>query len=338
MDKRQRAIQAFLQAAGWDTAARRVLAGDASPRRYDRLTRAKPPFQAVLMDAPKDKGEDIRPFVSVARYLLETGFSAPAIYAADETLGLLLLEDLGDDLYARICIGQPRLEPLLYRRAIEVLADLQAQKTLPDVPPYDGETYLREACLLTDWYLPAATGRETGAALRDDYRALIAAACQAVEPERPCLVLRDYHAENLIWLPDRAAAGQVGLLDFQDALIGHPAYDLVSLLEDARRDTGPDLRQAMVRHFLDITGLDEAAFLQAYSTLGAQRNLKIVGIFARLWLRDGKPAYLDKIPRVWAHLMNDLKHPSLAALNDWVTRHVPAPSSTILNRIRGAGS
>ena len=172
--------------------------------------------------------------------------------------------------------------------------------------------------------------------LRAEFGDLVARACAFTLSERPCLVLRDYHAENLLWLPDRDGVKNVGLLDFQDALIGHPAYDLVSLLEDARRDTDPELRSAMIRRYLSLTGLDQTDFHRAYAVLGAQRNLKIIGIFTRLWIRDGKPVYLDKIPRVWDHVQRDLAHPDLVELKNWIARHVPAPDQSILNRIRKA--
>ena len=334
MTDRQSVINGFLQDAGWQDAVRRPLAGDASPRRYDRLTRDKAPFQAVLMDAPAEKGEDIRPFLKVGRYLLTQGLSAPEIYAEDESKGLILLEDLGDDLLARVCAKDPRSEAGLYQASVDLLAELVKSPNLPDVPPYDQATYQREADLLTKWYLPAVTGRKTSDAVQGRYTGLIQSACRAITPENPCLVLRDYHAENLLWLPDRSPPQCIGLLDFQDALIGHPAYDLVSLLEDARRDTGPALRTDMIARFLAATGFEPEAFHRAYATLGAQRNLKIIGIFSRLCLRDGKAGYVDLIPRVWAHLMRDLAHPALADLKSWVAENVPAPDKQALDLIR----
>ncbi|MBZ0130365.1 MAG: phosphotransferase [Rhodobacteraceae bacterium] len=324
-------IAHFLGQAGWSGASAGPLAGDASARSYLRLHLGG--TSAVLMDAPPGSGEDIAPFLAIARYLKGEGYSVPEIIAADPATGLILMEDLGDDLYARLSSRAPAVEPELYDAAVALLVDLH-QRTLPaDLPPYSAEVYEHEARLLTDWYLPAATGRTLPG---DDYAALVNAACARITPDRPCMVLRDYHAENLLWLPDRKGIARVGLLDFQDALAGHPAYDLVSLLEDARRDTSADLRETMLRRYVDATGSDPQAFRLAYATLGAQRNLKIIGIFARLWLRDGKPAYLDLMPRVWAHLQNDLAHPRLAALRDFIAVHVPEPTPLTLGKIRAA--
>jgi aminoglycoside/choline kinase family phosphotransferase len=332
MPDRARKIAAFLTAAGWDDAARRKLAGDASARSYDRLERASGD-RAVLMDAPPDRGEDVRPFVAMARWLGAQGYAAPAILAADEAAGLLLLEDLGDDLFARVCARDPGRETDLYAAAIGVLADLH-RRPPPDLPPYDAAQYRREAGLVPDWYLPAAQGAPASTAFSDDYLGLVQAACARIEPVQSVCVLRDYHAENLLWLPERTGPARVGLLDFQDALAGHPAYDLVSLLEDARRDTSDDLRRSMTARYAALTGSDPEALSLAIATLGAQRNLKIVGIFARLLLRDGKPAYLDLIPRVWAHLERDLSHPDLSDLSALVRHHVPPPDPTILDRLR----
>ncbi len=336
MSLRNQQISGFLASAGWADAHRRPLAGDASARRYDRVVAADGKTCAVLMDAPTDMGEDTQPFLQVCTYLLDQGFAAPRIIASDQTLGLILMEDLGDALYARICTSHPDLEQPVYEAAVDVLTALQTRPAPDFLPPYDQKTYLREAGLLTDWYLPAATGKGSSNDLKAEYDALMAAAVDALEGDQSCCVLRDYHAENLLWMPDRQGVSRVGLLDFQDALCGHPAYDLVSLLEDARRDTPDGLQQAMIARFLDQTGADATPFRQAYATLGAQRNLKIVGIFARLCLRDDKPGYVDLIPRVWAHLMRDLSHPSLTDLQNFVARYVPAPENAILSQIMAA--
>jgi hypothetical protein len=206
-----------------------------------------------------------------------------------------------------------------------------------DVPLYDLATLRREAGLLSAWYLPGACGAPLDPSLRARLDAAIAAACAPVAVERAdapgaALVLRDYHAENLIWLPERAGPARVGLLDHQDALIGRPAYDLASVLEDARRDTAPALRAAMIARYCAAAGLDapgEAAFRTEFAILAAQRNVKILGIFARLCLRDGKPGYVDLMPRVWAHLTRDLAHPALADLRALIHAHVPAPDASV---------
>ncbi len=192
----------------------------------------------------------------------------------------------------------------------------------------------REAALVREWWLPAATGAAPSPELAAEFDGLVAQATATVEPVREVLVLRDYHGDNLIWLPERAGVARIGLLDYQDALAGHAAYDLMSLLEDARRDTSLELREAMIARYLGRRPeLDGAAFRAAYAALGAQRNLKIVGIFARLAIRDGKPRYLDLIPRVWGHLMRDLADPALAPLAGWVARHLPPPEPATLARV-----
>ncbi|MEM6467214.1 MAG: phosphotransferase, partial [Pseudomonadota bacterium] len=193
------------------------------------------------------------------------------------------------------------------------------------VAPYDTATYLREAQLLTDWYLPGH-GVPPSADTQAQFDSLITELCATTHPRATTLTLRDYHADNLIWLPERAGLSRVGLLDYQDALVGVPAYDLVSLLEDARRDVSTELAQAMINRFIDGTGAQAEVFERDYAILGAQRNMKILGIFVRLWVRDGKPNYLGLLDRVWGHLQRDLKHPALADLAEWVEAHVPGPN------------
>jgi len=286
------------------------------------------------MDAPTETNDGIQPFLNVGEYLLKQGFSAPEAYAKDIQNGLILLEDLGDDLLARVCAQNPALERTVYGASVDTLVALQNCASLPDVPKYEAGDYLREANLLTGWYLPAVTGKPVSTAMQSEYSALVEQACAEIEPQPPCLVLRDYHAENLLWLPQRNGVRRIGLLDYQDALIGHPAYDLVSLLEDARRDTDLNLQQDMIDRYLKATGLERRSFLRAYATLGAQRNLKIIGIFSRLCLRDGKCDYLDLISRVWEHLQKDLSHSDLSDMRQWVNRNVPPPDPPALSRIR----
>ncbi|NNU79212.1 phosphotransferase [Halovulum dunhuangense] len=336
MSMRDEAIADFLAAGPFKGASRAPLAGDASNRRYERISHPRL-GRAVLMDAPPEKGEDVRPFLDVTARLRALGLSAPEVLDADETRGFLLLEDLGDALFARVLARAEAEETELYAAAIDLLVALHASHEAADgLAPYDLATCRREAALLTDWYLPAATGHTVTPGLTEDYLGRLTRALSDLPPAPTVCVLRDYHAENLIWLPDRKGHARIGLLDYQDALAGHPAYDIVSLLEDARRDTSADLRAAMLSGYAAATGMDQAVLAQAYAVHGAQRNLKIMGIFARLWLRDGKPAYLALMPRVWAHLERDLSHPSLAALRDWVGAHVPPPESDLIARLRGA--
>ncbi|WP_069298515.1 aminoglycoside phosphotransferase family protein [Neptunicoccus sediminis] len=334
MTDRSELITQFLKTAEWNHATRSNLAGDASNRSYDRLTDPRH-GAAVLMNAPPERGEDIRPFVKMTNWLLDQGISAPRILASDEEAGFLLLEDFGDDLFARLC-GTARADEVeLYTAAVDVLVHLAKAPPPAEIAPYDSATYLREAQLLTDWYLPAATGQETSPALRAEFDSLMTEACDGLA--QITVVLRDYHSENLLWLPDRDGIRRVGQLDYQDALLGHPAYDLVSLLEDARRDTSPTLQTAMFDHYVTQSGVDRESFQTAYNTLGMQRNIKIIGIFARLCVRDGKPVYLNHMPRVWDHLQRDLRDPRLTAVANWIERHVPPPTEEVRKRIIGAG-
>ncbi|MBY8977042.1 phosphotransferase [Rhodobacteraceae bacterium NNCM2] len=334
-------LNRFLLASGFDPGDLTAFTGDASNRRYFRLLGSR----LVVMDSPPEKGEDVRPFIGVTEWLRAAGFSAPRIHAMDVEHGFLVLEDLGDDLFRRICEAEPGSEKDLYANAVDLLAALRSVEVpaelaagdgkLP-IANYDEAVLLREADLLTEWYLPAVSGTSPDPSLTEEYRNLVARMTRPVAEAREVVVLRDYHAENLLWLPGRTGTSRTGLLDYQDALVGHPAYDLVSLLEDARRDTSEALREAMIARYLAQTGDAPGDFRLAYCVLGAQRNLKIIGIFSRLCLRDGKSRYPDLIPRVWAHLMRDLAHPELAEMRRWVERHVPAPEPALIERMRRA--
>jgi N-acetylmuramate 1-kinase len=322
MAERAERIAAFLSAAGWGGAARRPLANDASFRRYERL--AEGGRRAVLMDAPPPK-EDVRPFMAVARVLHGMGFSAPGILAEDVAAGLLLLEDFGDSTYTRLLAAGAAEEPL-YTLAVDLLVALHRSFTpaASPLPPYDDQRLLTEASLLVDWYLPAIAGHPTDAALRDEYLALWRALLPIARGVPDSLVLRDYHVDNLMLLDGRVGIAACGLLDFQDAVVGPRSYDLVSLLEDARRDVPPDLARVMLRRYVDaFPELDREAFAASCAVLGAQRNCKIVGIFTRLCVRDDKPVYLGHIPRVWRLIEQDLRHPVLAPIARWLDQHIP---------------
>ena len=310
-------MAAFLATGGWGDVPVVPLAGDASFRRYYRL--ACDGSSAVLMDAPPPQ-EDIGPFVAVAALLREIGLSAPEVLAVDRDQGFLLLEDFGDDTYTRL-LARGADEPALYTLAVDTLIALQraaGQRGTPELPPYDIERLLGEAALLVDWYRPLA------GELREEYLALWRAVLPDAVVASSTLVLRDYHVDNLVLLPDRPGVRGCGLLDFQDAVSGQPSYDLVSLLEDARRDIAEPLRQAMTERYLAaFPGLDRQAFLRSAAILSAQRNCKILGIFTRLWKRDGKRQYLAHIPRVWQLLEGDLRHPALTPIGCWLDRHLP---------------
>ncbi len=321
MNDRETLIASFLAAAGWGDAERGVLADDASFRRYDRLIRGDK--QAVLMDAPPPM-EDVRSFIHVDRLLRGMGLSAPEIIAEDAEAGLLLLEDLGDNTYTRV-LADGGDEAALYELALDLLVELHRRfKGNETLPPYDDEAFLTEATLLTDWYLPALQGQETPASVRTEYCELWLAALAEARRMPATLVLRDYHVDNMIWLPDRSGAAACGLLDFQDARLGPVTYDLVSLFEDARRDVPTALTAKLLDRYLEaFPELDREAFTASYAIMGAQRSAKILGIFTRLDRRDGKPGYLTHIPRVWRWLEGDLAHPALADLRAWFERELP---------------
>ena len=283
-------VEAFLESAGWAGAAIEPLAGDASFRRYFRITRGEK--TAMLMDAPPPN-EDPGPFVRAARWLDANGLRAPRIYAEDLDRGLVLIEDFGLARMRDYLDQWPDDEREVYQNAVDTLVKLH---DLPAGPflDYDLAEYQREARLFVDWYCPAQN-------LYVDVAGYVSAWEEALKPllarQRPgVIVLRDYHAENIMLL---GSLQKQGLLDFQDALIGHRAYDLVSLLQDARRDVPTDVEAEMFERYVNAAGVQRDDFLADYARLGAQRNAKIVGIFVRLWKRDGKPRYLDLIPRAW---------------------------------------
>ncbi len=340
--ERTKAIEAFLAAHGWPGAAHGTLAADASFRRYERVIDADGGRRAVLMDAPRDKAdfEDVHAFARISRHLRRLGFRAPEVLAEDSGGGFLLLEDLGDDTFTRLLAkGRPpaegESEEELYALAVDVLAALHALPEGDAAPEwldaYDDEKLLEEASRFTDWYLPAVTGGETNAETRTAYLAAWRAVLPIVHARPKTLVLRDYHVDNLLRLEGPGGIRGLracGLLDFQDAVAGPAAYDLVSLLEDARRDIGDDLARAMRARYFDAMGdamkdVDRDEFMAAYAVLGAQRHAKVIGVFARLSRRDGKDGYLRHIPRVWGLLERGLENPLLGPLKTWFDANVP---------------
>ncbi|MBC2777719.1 aminoglycoside phosphotransferase family protein [Parasphingopyxis marina] len=308
----------FLEENGWGDGALLPLAGDASFRRYFRVV--APGRTAVLMHAPPET-ENSQPFLDVATHLNRLGFAAPRIMASNLEKGLILLEDFGDARMREVVDAAPESEARIYRDAVTLLGVLH-RSPAGDLPPYTLAEYLREALLFTEWYAPAVdiTVDEEGYE-----KAFTQALGPVLELGEPVTVLRDYHAENLMLLEGRHGIGALGLLDFQDALAGHPAYDLVSLLQDARRDVNRELEENMLTHYR-VTNPDAAGqgFEAAYAVLGAQRNAKILGIFTRLWKRDGKSRYLSYQARVWKYLERDLRHPALAPVAAWFSANVPS--------------
>lgn len=368
MSERQAAMQDFLARSGWGAASVTRLPGDASTRHYARL--AMDGRKAMLMDQPQGAesptapanaseetrralgynavarlaGADCARFAAVAAWLRGHGLAAPGIYAADHANGFVILEDLGDALFADV-LAQDGDEKALYEAAVEVLAKLHAQDAPSYLPPpaaaREGEADLRfplynfdqtalmaETDLLIEWFMPLVLGRKATETEAAEHRGLWRTALSGIGMMRRVFVHRDYHAQNLLWLPERNGVARVGLIDFQDAVAGSPAYDLISLTEDARRDVSPELAQIATNHYLAAmkaqgTPLEEHAFRQEMAVMAAQRNAKIVGIFARLYKRDGRRRYLAFLPRVLGHLERDLAHPALGDLRAWYDRVIP---------------
>ncbi|MFZ7090976.1 aminoglycoside phosphotransferase family protein [Primorskyibacter sp. 2E233] len=314
-------MKQFLASCGWAGAQALPLAGDASARRYTRLTQKGE--SAILMEDPEG---DVALFARLARHLTRLGLSAPKILADDATRGLLLLEDLGDGLIARLALDG-ETEKRLYLCATDALIALHGHSPAPGLPKATPDFLANMTDLAFDWYTSAPKAK----------LAVIAAFVPIFEAHAlpaDVMVLRDYHAENILHLPSRTGAAQAGLLDFQDALEGHRAYDLISLIEDARRDVAPDTSKACISHYLGATGQPEEPFRASLAVLGAQRNLRILGVFARLAATRGKPHYIDLIPRVWNHLQTDLRHPALAPVRDLILDTLPEPTDTHLERLK----
>jgi N-acetylmuramate 1-kinase len=309
---------AFLAAHGWAGAEIRPLAGDASFRRYFRVI--DDGRRAVLMDAPPPH-EDPRPFIAVAEWLAEAGLCAPAILARDLDQGLLLIDDFGDSRFREMADDAPAREQALYESAVDLLVHLHAKPPMAGLPPHGLDRWMDELTLFTDWYCPALGLDVDGDGWREAWRDALA----PVEADgfAPVTVLRDYHAENIMLVDGRQGIGSLGLLDFQDAVAGHPAYDLASVLEDARRDVPPAIERAMLDRYIAATGAGRA-YEDAYWALAAQRNTRILGVFTRLWKRDNKLHYTGFQPRMWGLLERDLAHPSLAGVKAWFDANVPA--------------
>src|SRR5436853_1162401 len=350
--ERLAALRHFLLAEGVADAPRTHVQGDASTRAYERLTHKG--RKLILMNAPRRPdgppvrgglpysaiahlAEDVKPFVAMARALRERGLSAPQVYAADLTEGLVLLEDLGIEC---VIEGEPPA-PVeeRYAAAVDVLVELHRQPVLGvlpvapgldhRLPPYDIDAFLIEAELLLDWYVPHRGGTVSAAA-RSEFTARWREALSHAYDTPPTWVLRDYHSPNLLWLSEREGLARVGLLDFQDALMGPAPYDLVSLLQDARVDVPDAMEIALLGRYAKARlGANKefptSTFVELYVALGAQRATKILGIFARLDRRDGKPQYLRHIPRIWRYLRRALIYPAMEDLKAWHNAHVPPP-------------
>lgn len=308
-----KALDAFLAPIGWGDSDVSLLAADASFRRYFRAIRADG-SRAVIMDAPPPH-EDPKPFINMVEYLCGHGFRAPQIWNQNLDEGLMLLEDFGDTRMREYLQEHPAEEDDIYKQAIDTLLQLKKAPAAP-VPAYDLNAYLIEVRLLTSWYMPAMNLPFNQAEFDSIWQQALAPI--SGKEFQQTTVLRDYHAENIMLLDD----GSQGIIDFQDALAGHAAYDLVSLLQDARRDVSPELEAAMLDYYSEQGDVDDD-FRQHYALLGAQRNTKIVGIFTRLWQRDGKIRYLSFLPRMWDYLERDLAQPGLEPLQKWFDDNIP---------------
>ena len=320
-------IEQFLRHHGWDDAKTEKITSDASNREYTRLFKKQ--NTSILMDSDPTTNESIENFIYFTKQLRKQKFSAPKIYGQDICNGLLLLEDLGSDSFANILKSKPHLENHIYQEAINQLIEIRKNKIPHLTRKYDLKILLQEAVLFSEWYLsPLRASYESSHLLK-----ILRVSLQETLKQDTTLVLRDYHAENLMWLPDRRNNRRVGLLDYQDALAGNPAYDIASLLKDARREVPKKLQEELIKYFLKKTNLDHAVFSRDYSILSAQRNLKIIGIFSRLSIRDNKSSYLDLIPRVWKNLQDDLKHPSLNELSEFIKSNSPQPTLENLGKL-----
>lgn len=324
--KQKRAARrtAFIAACGLNPAAAVFVAGDASPRTYYRVSDG--PHSLIVMDDPPP-GE-IPAFAALDRFLAGQGLSVPTIHAEDRNNGFLLLEDFGDASYGRVLTADPKQAGPLYALATDTLCHLHdrldtAAAPLPDVPPYDQAFLSFEVSLFCDWFLPAV-GQPLSGQDRQAFLDLWAPLFRALEAGPQTLVLRDFHVDNLMLLGDRDGLSVCGLLDFQSARRGPLPYDLMSLMEDARRDITPALRQAMQDRYLSTRPRVEAeTFRRDWAICAAQRHTKVIGGFVRTWQRDGKPHYLGHLPRVWDLLDRALSHPDLMDIRGWFDDHVP---------------
>ena len=341
----------------WSNARISYLQGDASTRSYARLQDG--PAPALLMDSPEQSdgpivqdgktyselaclAETVRPFIAIARALQDAGVSAPELFAADIEAGLLIVEDLGPGVFGE-ALKQGADQTMIWRVATDMLLTLRSDVadhtwTFSDgthyrLPVFTADLMHTECKLLLDWYWPSIKGQAAPDDVRSEFESICTPLFDAMSTSNRNWVLRDYHSPNLIWRPDEQGTARVGVIDFQDALRGPAEYDLVSLLQDARLDVSADLENTLLKYYCDQAAVHSDDFsepfnrdetLFRYRALGAQRNMKILGIFARLSERDGNPRYLAHVPRIWRYLQRDLEHPRLKDLKEWVDGHFPA--------------
>lgn len=328
MTERELLKKSFLNEQNFKSLERKKLKNDASFRSYERLITDRGTF--ILMDAPPAKEETL-PFVRMSEFLRKNDLSAPEVLAQDTENGFLLLEDFGNESFNNILNGNSVLtetltEERIYEKAIDALIYLHKLPTIDiDLPEYSDALLLKESNLFIDWYVSVLNGESSTKEIKEEFNLIIKHLMALSKRFGEVVVLRDYHADNLMWLDERIAFRKVGMLDFQDAVIGSPIYDLVSLLEDARRDVSPSLADKMIKRYLKaFPTYSRKDFNVTYAALGVQRNLKIIGIFARQAAKYKNPSYLSMLPRIWRYIHNDLKHPQLLPLKQWLTKIVPS--------------
>lgn len=312
--------ETFLKKHVTDSFSKEQLQADASFRVYERLKLKDKTL--ILMDSSAEK-DSVSSFIKVGEYLAKKNYSAPKIIAKDESSGFLLLEDLGDNTYTKMLAKESpeRSEHDLYKNAVDVLLSLHKLDDVIELKNYNNQLLLDEVLLLVDHYLKPLGGCELSKELREEYIQAWTKILNCINYKNSCLVLRDYHVDNLMWLGDRRSIQNVGLLDFQDAVIGSYAYDLVSLLEDARRDVSPDVVLKMMSYYLDnMAMVERKKFLSDYTILSAQRSCKIVGIFARKAIRDNDSRFLQHLPRVWSYIRNNMNNPILEPIKNWFAK------------------
>lgn len=324
-------VQNYLSRSKWSGWMASDLAGDASTRRYMRLE-SRDGKSLILMDAPDASKADLRRFVDIAGHLNSVGLAAPAIVDADTDLGIIVMQDFGNDLFATVLRRAPGREYELYALATDVLLELHRHPPKTGLPMFQTPLEPEVSAIAYAWYMKNSAGEMAHGSIR--FCDTLNRALTVHANDQSVTVLRDYHAENLVLRAEKSGLARAGLLDFQDAMAGHPAYDLVSLLTDARRDVLPETRDAVIARYLAGSGSDRQKFEAAYAVLGAQRNLRILGVFSRLCLVYGKQRYVDLIPRVWKNLLSALMHGALSDLRGIVLRDFPAPTMEHLEHLR----
>lgn len=318
--ERQILKQNFLKENDLSSANIIDMQADASFRTYSRIVLKDKSF--ILMDAPPDK-EKLFEFINISKYLCGNGFSAPEIFASDTKNGFLLLEDFGDESFTKVLNFRSKFnsqysEKDLYLEAIQILLELTKIPSLDSLPLYNDELLLNEVKLLIDWFMKFVVNIHLSDQAQQEYIDIWRELLKKINILPNVTVLRDYHADNLMWLPHNFGKKKIGLLDFQDAVIGSPLYDLVSLLEDIRRNISEDVIITGMKYYQESIHVSENEFLSAYYILAAQRNCKIIGIFSRLAFRDNKIKYLQFLPKTWQNLQRELEYPILSPLKKWL--------------------